>query len=34
MEGGFAGFEEVYGLDLAVAGNPLDVLAVLHGLNR
>ena len=34
MEGGLAGFEEVNGLHLAAAGNTLEVLAVLHGLNR
>ena len=34
MEGGLAGFEEVYGLHMAVAGNALQVLAVLQGLNR
>ena len=34
MEGGLAGFEEVNGLHLAAAGNALEVLAVLHGLNR
>ena len=33
MEGGLTGFEEVYGLHLAVAGNAFEVLAVLQGLN-
>lgn len=34
MEGGLAGLEEIDGLHLAVAGNPLQVFAVLEGLNR